>query len=211
MRGYAIRRVGLFASTLVFGLPIACGGSTSATDGGGGRGGVADGAAGAGGAAGMGADCDPEPSLGMASPTCNAIPNGAPSVAFTTQPGSPPSFAGGPIQDGLYFATAVDGYGGATPAGRRLTLAITGAGTQLFFNGDVLDGTAEDIEETFAANATAVAAASTLTLTTTCASVSPSPLPTSTSYTASATTLMLAVVTSGTSTAVTTYTRQGCP
>jgi hypothetical protein len=209
MDARAIERLGLLAAALALGPQLACGGSTPNTAGGGTGGG--GGAAGAGGAAGMEAGCDPEPSLALASPTCNAVPNGAPSVPFTAAPGAPPSFAGAPIADGLYFATNVEGYGTTTPAGRRLTLAITGGGTQLFWNGDVLDGTAQDIEETFAANTTASSSGGTLTLTTTCASVSPSPLPASMGYTASATTLILAVITSDTNAAVTTFARQGCP
>ena len=207
-------RLGLVAAVLAAGPQLACGSSTPPTTGGAGVGGNGDAAAGAGGAGGAGgldAGCEPEPSLGAPSPTCNTIPNGAPSVPFTADPGASPSFEGGQIEDGLYFATLVEGTGTTTPAGRRLTLAVTNGGTQLFWNGDVLDGTAQDIEETFAANATATASGSTLTLTTTCASVSPSPLPASMSYTASATTLVLAVVSSSTNAAVTTYTRQGCP
>ena len=207
-------RLGLLASMLALGPQLACGGSTPTTTagaGGAGTGGGAGGAGGGGGAAAMDAGCGPEPSLGVPAPICNAIPNGAPSVPFTADPGAPPSFEGGQIEDGLYFATVVEGTGTTTPAGRRLTLAVTNGGTQLFWNGDVLDGTAQDIEETFAANATAIASGNTLALTTTCTSVSPSPLPASMSYTASATTLVLAFVSSSTNTAVTTYTRQGCP
>ncbi|HZL16651.1 MAG TPA: hypothetical protein VFG23_02775 [Polyangia bacterium] len=163
-----------------------------------------------GGSDSLDAGCGAEPSLGIPSPTCNAIANGAPSVAFTAESAALPAFTGGQIADGLYFATDVVGYGTVTPAGRRLTLAVTGGGTAFFWNGQVLDGTAEDIEETFAANATATASGSTLTLTTTCASVSPSPLPPSMSYTASTTTLALAVFTGAGNAAVTTYTWQGC-
>jgi hypothetical protein len=171
---------------------------------------ASDGATASGGSDSLDAGCGAEPSLGIPSPTCNAIANGAPSVAFTAEAAAPPAFTGGQIADGLYFATDVVGYGTVTPAGRRLTLAVTGGGTAFFWNGQVLDGTAEDIEETFAANATATASGSTLTLITTCASVSPSPLPTSMDYTASATTLALAVLTGAGNAAVTTYTWQGC-
>jgi hypothetical protein len=203
-----LQRLGLLTSVLALGPQIACGSSSPPSTGGGGGGGGGGGAA--GGAGGMDAACGPEPGLDLGLPTCNMLTNGAPSVPFTANPGSPPTFAGRAIQDGLYFATTVEGYGTAAAAGRRLTLAITGGGTQLFWNGDVLDGTAQNIEETFAANATAAPAGSTLTLTTTCASVSPSPLPPSMSYTASATALVLAVLNGGTNVAVTTYTRQGC-
>ena len=206
-----LERLGLLASFLALGPQVACGSSNASTMGAGGRGDGAADASDAGDALAAGAACDPEPSLGAASPTCNTVTNGAPSVPFTADPGSPPTFAGGPIEDGLYFATSVDGYGTASPAGRRLTLAITGSGTQFFWNGAVLDGTAQDIEETFAANATGSASGSTLTLTTTCASVSPSPVQASMSYTASATALLLAAVGGSSSATVTTYTRKGCP
>jgi hypothetical protein len=170
-----------------------------------------DAATGAGGAdARDAAGCGAEPNLSVPLPTCNAIANGAPSVAFTAETGAPPAFTGGPITDGLYFATDVVGFGTTPPAGRRLTLGVTGGGTALFWNGQVLDGTAQDIEETFAANATATTSGSTLTLITTCASVSPSPLPASMAYTATAATLVLAVVTGAGNAAVTTYTWQGC-
>jgi hypothetical protein len=206
--------LGLLTSIVALGPALGCGGSSARADAAGGTGGGRDGAAGAGGTGGAAATvddgCDPEPRLDAASPICNAVPNGAPSVAFTADPGSPPSFIGGAVQDGLYYVTAVDGYGSAIPAGRRLTLAITGGGTQLFWNGETLDGTAQDIEQTYAANATASVSGSTLTLTTTCASVSPSPLPASVSFTATATTLALASVISASNVSVVTYTRQGC-
>jgi len=209
----AIERLAILVLTLAFGPQIACGSSNPPPAGPGGAGGNG-GAAGAGGAADAGkldVTCNPDASLGVASPTCNALTNDAPSVPFTADPGSPPSFAGGSIQDGLYYATRADGYAEAGASGRKLTLAITGGGTQFFWNGDVLDGTAQDIEESFAANATVLASGSTLALTVTCASISPAPIPASMSYTASDTILVLAAVTSGSSTSATTYTRQGCP
>jgi hypothetical protein len=206
-----LSRLGLLALAGLMGVAASCGKSAPSADGGGMGGEAIAATGGTGGTGDMGALCDPEPSLGTASPTCNTLANGAPSVPFTAQPGSPPSFAGGTIEDGLYYVTAVEGYGTVSAVGRRLTLAITGAGTQLYWNGDILDGTAQDIYQSFAANTTATASGSTLTLTPTCASVSPSPLPTSMSYTASATTLALAVVASSSNATVTTFTRQGCP
>jgi hypothetical protein len=210
VRGGGLERSGLLVAVLALAPQAACGSSAppivdvqtsdAAREGGGGE----------GDADGLDAGCGAEPSLATPSPTCNAIANGAPSVAFSAATGTPPMFTGGQIADGLYFATEVDGYGTTTPAGRRLTLAVTGGGTAFFWNGQVLDGTAQDIEETFAANATGTAAGSTLTLTTTCASVSPSPLPASMSYTASATRLALAASTGAGNVAVTTYTWQGC-
>jgi hypothetical protein len=201
-----IERRGLLVAVLALAPQAACGSSAPPTievQG-------SDAAAAEGGSDGLEGGCGAEPNLGLPSPTCNTIAADAPSVAFTAETGAPPAFTGGQIADGLYVATNVVGYGATIPAGRRLTLAVTGGGTAFFWNGQVLDGTAQDIEETFAANATATAAGSTLTLTTTCASVSPSPLPASMSYTASATTLALAVFTSAGSAAVTTYTWRGC-
>jgi hypothetical protein len=205
-RAGGLERSGLLVAVLALAPQAACGSSAPPVI----DVQTSDAADDAGGADRLDAGCGVEPSLALPSPTCNAIANGAPSVAFSAETGAPPAFTGGQIADGLYFATDDGGYGTTTPAGRRLTLAVTGGGTALFWNGQVLDGTAQDIEETFAANATATASASTLTLTTTCASVSPSPLPASMGYTASATTLALAVFTGAGNAAVTTYTRQGC-
>lgn len=207
----ALERLGFLASVLALGPQIACGSSSPPSTGGGGiGGGGGGGATGSGGMGGVDAGCAPEPNLDLGPPTCNMLTNSAPSVPFTADPGSPPAFGGGAIEDGLYFVTTVVGTGTTTPTGRRLTLAITGGGTQLFWNGDILDGTAQNIEETFAANTRASSSGSTLSLTTACASVSPSPLPASMGYTATAGTLILGVTTSSTNTAVTTYTRQGC-
>jgi hypothetical protein len=206
MRAGGLERSGLLAAVLALAPQAACGSSAPPV--------VdvqtSDAAAHEGGDDGLGAGCGAEPSLAVPSPICNAIANGAPSVPFSAETGAPPMFTGGQIVDGLYFATEVGGYGTTTPAGRRLTLAVTGGGTAFFWNGQLLDGTASDIEETFAANATATASGGTLTLTTTCASVSPAPLPASMGYTASATTLALAVLTGAGNAAVTTYTWQGC-
>lgn len=207
LRAGELERRGLLVAVLALVPPAACGSSATPTIDVQGN----DAAADAGGSdARDAAGCGAEPNLNVPLPTCNAIANGAPSVVFTAETGAPPAFTGGPIIDGLYFATDVVGFGATTPAGRRLTLAVTGGGTALFWNGQVLDGTAQDIEETFAANATATASGNTLTLTTTCASVSPSPLPASMAYTATATTLVLAVTTGAGNVAVTTYTWQGC-
>jgi hypothetical protein len=209
-RAGGLERSGLLVAVLALAPQAACGSSAPSVVNVQTSDAAHEGGADEGGADGLDAGCGAEPVLALPAPACNAIANGAPSVAFSAETGAPPAFSGGQIADGLYFATEVGGYGTTAPAGRRLTLAVTGGGTAFFWNGQVLDGTAQDIEETFAANATATASGSTLTLTTTCASVSPSPLPASMGYTASATALVLAVSTGAGDAAVTTYTRQGC-
>jgi hypothetical protein len=183
-------------------------GSSSGTGGATGAGGPTGGGGGSSGTGGAG--CSSDPTWIAAAPTCSTVPNGATAVPFTAKTGAAPTPMGGPIRDGLYYATRADGYGMITPSGRRLTLVVSGAGTQLLWIGEVLDPAGAAVTLSFRANASAVISGTTIALTTTCSSASMSPLPPAMTYTASGSDLSLGVI-NGADGAVTTYTRQGCP
>jgi hypothetical protein len=150
----------------------------------------------------------PLPPAPPASPPalCNTIPNDAKPVPYTPKAGPLPAFAGGPIEDGLYRATRAEGYGDVDPNGRRMTLAVSGGGTELAWSGEMLDAAGVTSLATLRANARATATGSRLDLTTTCSSRSPSPIPARLSYTARPGTLVLGLVDAG-GDFVTTYER----
>lgn len=189
-----------------------CGSSSSGSPSGGSGGATGNGSGGATGQGGGGgaSACAPRPELVVAAPTCNAITNRATAIPFTAATGTPPTFTGGAIRDGLYESTRAEGYGSATPAGRRISIVIQNGATQWLWTGEVLDGAGATVTRTFAANATVSISGKTVTFgTPTCLSASPSPLPDSLSYLVSGDNLLLAI--EGPNAAVTTYTRRGCP
>jgi hypothetical protein len=141
---------------------------------------------------------------------CNTVSNDARAVPFTAATGTPPAPGGGTLVEGVYFATRAEGYGSATPAGRRLTLVILGGGTRMLWAGDVLDAAGGTTTLSFRATAAVTVSGSHLNVSTTCSSISPPPLPAVLAFTASGDQLVLSAETGG-ATSVTTYQRQGCP
>jgi hypothetical protein len=165
----------------------------------------------AGGAGGSPADaasavtCPGAPDFTVAS-ECNSVVNSAPSVDFSPGTGSPPSFSGGTVVDGLYVASKAEAWGTTTGTGRRLTLVVAGNGSKIFWAGDVLSGTTTS---SFRANTTVSVSGNQLLQTTTC-STGTVTIPSALSYTATPTEMVFAT-TSGSIVTATTYTRQGCP
>jgi hypothetical protein len=207
VKGWRAR--GAVAALVVgFAASVAAGCTASAGTGGAGGSVVAAGTGGAGGAS-----CPARPDLVAAAPACNTVVNAAPSVPFTMGTGSPPAPAGGAILDGLYEATRAEGFGSVTPSGRRLTLVILDGATRMLWAGDVLDAAATTVTTSFRANATMTASGSQIAIAADCSSTtpSPSPLPAALGYTASGNTLLLSLIGSDGSGAVTTYARRGCP
>ena len=96
---------------------------------------------------------------------CNSVVNSAPSVDFSPGTGSPPSFSGGTVVDGLYVASKAEAWGTTTGTGRRLTLVVAGNGSKIFWAGDVLSGTTTS---SFRANTTVSVSGNQLLQTTTC-------------------------------------------
>jgi hypothetical protein len=155
--------------------------------------------------------CLGAPDLTAATPNCNIVVNNATAVPFTQGTGTPPTPAGGTIRDGLYEATRAEGYGGATPAGRRLTLVVLNGATRFFFAGEVLDAAGTQTTLDFRVNATASVSGTRVVFTAvSCMSTATSPLPPALDFTDSGDNLIMAL-TSGATTSVTTYTRRGCP
>ena len=145
-----------------------------------------------------------------APPACNAIVNRARPVPFTAVPGALPALTGGAVEDGVYEAVRAEGYGGATPSGRRMTLVVRNGGAELAWAGDLLDPTGSTATASVRANATAVVSGNRLRLTTTCSSIAPSPLPDTMAFSASPGKLRLAFVDGGAA-SVTTYARRADP
>ncbi len=115
---------------------------------------------------------------------CEELANDAAPVPFAPRSGPAPAFVGGAIQDGLYQAIRVEGFGAVEPSGRRMTLAVSGNGTVLAWSGDVLGTRGETTLATVRADARASASWNRLDLVTTCASIAPSPLPSQLAFSA---------------------------
>lgn len=157
-----------------------------------------------------GGACANRPDLVGVAPACNTFTNRATAVPFTAATGTPPTFNGGAVRDGLYESTRTEGYGSAAAAGRRISIVIQNGATQWLWNGEVLDAAGAQVTRAFQANATVSISGKTVTFgTPTCLSAAPSPLPDSLSYQVSGDDLLLAI--EGPNAAVTTYTRRGCP
>jgi len=154
--------------------------------------------------------CTNPPNLTSAAPVCNSVVNAAQAVAFTARTGSPPAPAGGPIADGVYVATAAEGYGAAPPGGRRITIVVLGGATQILWNGEVLDATGATVTLAFAANTHTSVSGNQINFTVDCSSTTPPPIPAALMYSATPGQLILSLA-SGANTSVTTYTRTGCP
>jgi hypothetical protein len=159
---------------------------------------------------GAGSACTHPPNLTSAAPACNSVVSSAQAVAFTARTGSPPAPTGGPIADGVYVATAAEGYGAATPGGRRITIVVLDGATQILWKGEVLDATGATVTLAFAANTHTSASGNQINFTVDCTSTTPSPIPAALTYTATPNQLILSL-TNGATTSVTTYTRTGCP
>jgi hypothetical protein len=159
---------------------------------------------------GAGMTCPRGPDLTAAAPTCNRVVNTAHAVPFTARTGAPPAPSGGPIVDGVYVSTAAEGWGAVAPAGRRITIVVSGGATQMLWTAEVLDAAGAAVTLSFTANARAAAADNQITFTVDCSSTSPAPIPPSLTYTASADRLILSL-SQGADTSMTTYTRTGCP
>jgi hypothetical protein len=151
------------------------------------------------------ATCSGAPDFTAAS-ACNSVVNNAQSVDFSPGTGSPPTFSGGTVVDGLYVATKAEAWGTTTGTGRRFTLVVEGNGSTIFWAGDVLSGTTTS---SFRANTTASVSGNQLLQTTTCRTGEVT-IPPALSYTATPTEMVFAT-TSGSIVTATTYTRQGCP
>jgi len=125
---------------------------------------------------------------------CEALANDAAPVPFTPRSGPPPVFVGGAIEDGLYRASRVEGFGGVEPSGRRMTLEVSGNGTVLAWSGDVLGTRGETTLAKVRADARASASGNRLDLVTTCSSVTPAPLPSQLAFSAQPGVLILGLV-----------------
>jgi hypothetical protein len=188
--------------------PLGCAGRSGQTSGDAAADGAADAAADADDDTGT--TCPRGPDLTAAAPACNRVVNTAHAVPFTARTGAPPAPSGGPIADGVYVSTAAEGWGAVAPAGRRITIVVTGGATQMLWTGEVLDANGAAVTLSFAASTRTAAAGNQLTFTVDCSSTSPSPIPPALTYTATSEQLRLSLTT-GADTSVTTYTRTGCP
>ena len=54
------------------------------------------------------ATCPGAPNFSSDDATCNTVVNDAPSVLFTAGVGDPPTFTGGTIRDGVYYAVKAE-------------------------------------------------------------------------------------------------------
>lgn len=195
-------------------VAVGCGSSNS----GGGSGG-SSGAGGSTGAGGSGTgSCAARPDLIAASPTCDNVTNSATAIPFTALTGTAPTPAGGTVLDGLYESTKTGSYGATTGGGRRISFVMTTIADNIsgvpkrhmLWNGEVRDATGANITLSFTADATVGIAGTQITNTSVnCGSPSPPPLPAAFDYTVSGSDLIL-MLTQGSTTAATTYTRRGC-
>src|SRR5260221_14208246 len=154
--------------------------------------------------------CPRGPDLTAAAPACNRVVNTARVVPFTARTGAPPAPLGGPIADGVYVSTAAEGWGAVAPAGRRITIVVTGGATQMLWTGEILDANGAAVTLSFAVRTRTAEAGNQLAVTVGCSSSSPSPIPPTLTYTATAQQLLLSL-TNGADTSMTTYTRTRCP
>jgi hypothetical protein len=153
---------------------------------------------------------------------CNTPPYPTRRVPFTVGTGSPPTFTGGTLVDGLYTAIKAEGWNVTTGSGRQMGIVLTNGGKTLLWFGQTLnaDGTG-DAEPSTTSNGLAwlranfelsSTAPNTLALAKTCGAGTAGGPP-ELLYTMTTTDppqLVLAQATNPTS-AVTTYERQGCP
>jgi hypothetical protein len=170
------------------------------------------------------ATCNPGEGLITSDGECNSPPYPTRRVPFTVGTGSPPTFTGGTLVDGLYTAIKAEGWNVATGAGRQMGIVLMNGGKTLLWFGQTLnaDGTG-DAEPSSTANGLAwlranfdlsVKTSNTLTLTKTCGTGTAGGPP-ELLYTMTTTDppqLILANPQAADPTsAVTTYERQGCP
>jgi hypothetical protein len=176
----------------------------------------------AGDAGGM--TCAEVPGLVTGGGQCNAVPYPTRRVAFTAGTGSPPSFTGGTLVDGLYTAIKAEGWNVTTGAGRQMGVVLGNGGKTMLWFGQTLnpDGTG-DAEPSSTANGLAwlranldlsAAAPNTLALAKTCGAGTAG-APGKLLYTMTATKPPLLLLANADApdptSAVTTYERQGCP
>jgi hypothetical protein len=153
---------------------------------------------------------------------CNLVPFPSTRVPFAVQTGTPPTFTGGTLVDGLYTAIKAEGWNVATGSGRQMGMVIGNGGTTMLWFGQTLnaDGSGDMTEGTagiywLRANYDlSIDSQNTLTLSEICTAGTTSGPP-KLLYTATATDppqLILAAFSATNPTgAVTTYERDGCP
>jgi len=156
------------------------------------------------------------------SDACNLMPFPLTRVPFTVQTGTPPTFTGGKLVDGLYVAIKAEGWNVTTGSGRQMGIVIGDGGSTLLWFGQTLnaDGSGDMSAGTpgiywLRANYDlAIDAQNTLALSQTCTAGTtmgpPKLLYTATTTSPSQLILANASATNPTG-AVTTYERQGCP
>jgi len=97
--------------------------------------------------------CAPEPSFILTDGTCNAVPYPGKRVPFTARTGTPPTFTGGTLIDGLYTAIKAEGWGTTTGSGRQMGILLMNGGQTMLWFGQTLnaDGSG-DAEPTTVSN-----------------------------------------------------------
>jgi len=99
-------------------------------------------AAGCGSGSSIPRTCQPTAIAAQGAGVCNNLLNIASPVRAVLHPGDTVSVSGTvTLIDGLYTATALDGYRGAAATEVRDTLAVTQGGTVLLWSGQVIDPT----------------------------------------------------------------------
>jgi hypothetical protein len=157
--------------------------------------------------------CPARPDLVEGAPSCNTLVNAATAVPFTMATGTAPTPAGGAILDGLYESTRAEAYGATSGNGRRISFLVStsGGATRMLWVGEVLDAGGTSVVASFRANTNiSVSSGGTqINFVSNCVSSTPSPIPAALDFTVSGANLVLSLA-SGSTTAVTTYTRRGC-
>ena len=153
---------------------------------------------------------------------CNLVPFPSKRMPFTVQTGTPPTFTGGKLVDGLYTAIKAEGWNVTTGSGRQMGMVIGNGGSTLLWFGQTLnaDGSGDMMEGTagiywLRANYDlSIDSQNTLALSEICTAGTSSGPP-KLLYTATTTDppqLILAAFSATNPTgAVTTYEREGCP
>jgi hypothetical protein len=166
------------------------------------------------------AGCGSPASLITADVLCNSPAFPAARVPFTAGAGSPPTFTGGTLVDGLYAAIKAEGWNTTTGSGRQMGIVIANGGKTMLWFGQTLnaDGSGDLDAGNLAwlrGNYTlSPASANTLAVTVDCAAGT-TKAPSALLYTATSTSPPQIVLANAGATdptvAVTTYERQGCP
>jgi hypothetical protein len=167
------------------------------------------------------AGCGSAASLITADGLCNNLLFPAARVPFTVGTGSPPTFTGGTLVDGLYVAIKAEGWNTTTGSGRQMGIVIANGGKTMLWFGQTLNADGSGDVDAGGANLAwlrgnytlSPAAANTLAVTVDC-SVGSTKAPALLLYTATSTSPPDLVLANGGATdptvAVTTYEWQGC-